>query len=525
MPKIINAYEAGNGSIADSLKSMGESIWGDEAKNEGLRQHALKLQRENQSAVPFANAAAANDPAQLRYYGAVSGRHGNDVANWNLLSAADRAGANLDDPRLGVAQIGAGHPATATMEDQNRQRANARAMEEDRTDKFVPVMGEDQYGGKTPVGAFRSRTGEMKKFAPNGGFLPQPQPNAAAGFRTVAEDDHQPYYGGTGEDGNQNPLVGGGEYLRTLPPGRAAIVAGILDGRMPPPTGNAALHPRNQRLLEDAARVEPDFDLTKWGMRFQSEKAFQPGGKYGNSIKSLNQAVTHAGTLMEEADALHNHENIGKGIPLVGPVVGLGTQALNSGKNAVANASGEVGTGRFDLARNAFADEIASVFRTVGMSDHQIKMWQDTINSSQSPTQLRANVGAAVELYQGAANALEGERNRGGMSPLRKREPMINQQTQDTLGRIGRWAAGGKLEKAPFKVQGQHPAGAPQPVVTPQSQAGPGPQGQFNDRFGGAQADPGAALLAEARDAIARGAPRDAVIQHLQQLGVAPAGL
>jgi len=463
MPKIINAYSDGNGSIADSLKSIGESIWGNEARNEGQRQNALKLQRENSARDEGSLALQRGDAIEALRQGYRGGMSAPDATGYLRGYYGNTKGA--DSPEFEGAAVGAGEPW------QNTPRGRRETLEV-TAPRFSPVMGEDQYGAKSPAGAFNTRTGEYAPFQKPG--LPGAQPRV--GFQPTAADEDQPYYGGS-EDGTQNPLAGGGEYLRTLPPGRAAVIVGILDGRAPPPTGNAALHPRNQRLLEDLARVEPGFDFTKWVERYKTAQDFSSAGMSGKAVKSANQAITHAGELAAAAEGLHNKEGLG-------PI----TQAYNSIGNAYHNASGEVGTGPFELARNAFADEISKVFRTTGMSDHEIEQWKQTINSSQSPTQLRANMAQAIRLYQGAVDALEANRTRG-MGTFRQQPPLLDQRTQDTMRRIDAWTKGGPWQGAPMKEQAQHVNPQP-PVVTPQTQAGPGPTGQFNDRFNAANNHP-----------------------------------
>lgn len=478
MPKIINAYADGQNSIADSLKSIGTSIWGDEAKNEGLRQNAEKLRRENAGREAAADAFTRGDYAGIGAGGIRGGMSGGDAGAYSRLLAARNSKGNYDDPTLGTMMLGSGEAMSSTPEGQRRAMSNQRAMEQDRTDasKYTPIMNEDpRTGVKSPAGAFDTKTGRYQPFGqPSFGAPIAPTPRGAPAPGGGPQVGYQPTAAYNMPAGEPT----GGDYLQTLDPGHAAVIAGILDGRVAPPTGNAVFSRRNQVLLDDMARVEPGFDMTKWVERYKTSQDFSSAGKSGQAVKSANQAITHLGRLTENADSLHNYENIGHGIPLVGGLIGGGTQTLNSMKNANATASGEVGTGPFELSRNAFADEIAKVFRTTGMSDHEIAQWHNTINSSQSPTQLRANIGEALRLYHGATDALEQARTRG-MGTFRQQPPLLDPATVDTMHRIEGWTKGGKYEPAPA------PTG-PQPATA--LPAGPnGHPPSFNDRFEGAQ--------------------------------------
>jgi hypothetical protein len=87
MPRIINAYD-GNSALGDSLAKLGESIYGDQAKNEVYRQKAFGQK--------------------------------------NINDLVTDAGVGLDDPRLAKAQLGIGGTAAGTFPGQGRALANDR---------------------------------------------------------------------------------------------------------------------------------------------------------------------------------------------------------------------------------------------------------------------------------------------------------------------------------------------------------------------------------------------------------------
>lgn len=482
MPKIINAYSDANNSIADSLKSIGQSIWGDEAKNEGLRQNAEKLRRENSNAEPYARAMRDNDMGSARYYGAMHGLTPEGIGIANRVTAAGRANGNYDDPTLGTSMLGAGEAMSSTPEGQRRAMANQRAMEQDRTnaESFSPVMGEDYSGNKQPAGSFNKRTGQYQPLA--GGAQPQqggfnaPQQSGPPGMLNI----------GAVESLEGTPHTGGGpqglmgqdlaEWLKTNDPATFTRATRILEGEEQPPR---SLNKRGQALLDVAARLEPGYDANQWSTRYKARQNFAPGGggKGAESVRALNQGILHLGDVADAAQNLHNYNTVG-GVdsPL--------THMLNTTKNAWGANSNNSAPMTFEQKRNAFANEFAKAFRSSGgMSRADIEDWQHTINSSMTEDQLRAQVKSATDLLEHVKGPLAEQRSLG-YGPNHAPPEMLDPATLDALKRIGVWTGGGKYEKG-----GQVQPAGPQPAQA----LPPGPTGHppsFNDRFDAAQ--PGA---------------------------------
>lgn len=126
MPKIINAY-SGNESVANSLKSLGDSMFGNQSQQALIRENAKAKGAENENAEPFARAARDGDRNAMAYYGALARKQGADVGNFNLLSTANHA-KGVDDPGLATAQLGAHEPISSTAVGQGRSLANATGI-------------------------------------------------------------------------------------------------------------------------------------------------------------------------------------------------------------------------------------------------------------------------------------------------------------------------------------------------------------------------------------------------------------
>jgi hypothetical protein len=122
MPRIINAY-ADNSPLANSLKDLGEAMFGDQAQKEVYRQKAFGLKRENDSSEPLAAAVRAGNRNDIGYYGVLAGKTGQDAADFGRFSAANHA-SSFDDPRLAISMMGAGGPAASTAIGQRRSLDN-----------------------------------------------------------------------------------------------------------------------------------------------------------------------------------------------------------------------------------------------------------------------------------------------------------------------------------------------------------------------------------------------------------------
>lgn len=139
MPKIINAYSDASGSIADSLKSLGETMFGNGAHNQVYREQATSLGRANTNIPLLADAVRRGDKNALAYYGVMSNKTGADTANFNLLSSTNNA-KSVDDTQVGLAQLGAHEPIASTAVGQGRALANARAISSEATNRAAQTQ-------------------------------------------------------------------------------------------------------------------------------------------------------------------------------------------------------------------------------------------------------------------------------------------------------------------------------------------------------------------------------------------------
>jgi spore germination cell wall hydrolase CwlJ-like protein len=239
----------------------------------------------------------------------------------------------------------------------------------------------------------------------------------------------------------------GQAFLDAIEPGRANVIKQISQGQMAPPTAAALRSDKVMKLIDEVSQYDPGFDATKWKRRFDTASDFSSKGKSGQSVQSLNTVYGHIGDLAEKANLLDNVD----GIPIVNTYV-------NEAKNAYASGSGGDKVNNFNLARNAVSDELSKVFKGAGISDHEIEQWKGTLNSSQSPTQLRGAIKTALGLVESRIAALNNSRD-AGMDTNTDPHELLNPHSKETLARIQKWVDGGKLEAAP--------AAAPTAAATP----------------------------------------------------------
>lgn len=234
--------------------------------------------------------------------------------------------------------------------------------------------------------------------------------------------------GGAATVSNSN--LTGQAYLDTLDQGRAATVKAMVEGRIAPPTGAALRSDKVAKLLNDAAQYEPGFDASKWTRRNATSRDFASGGKSGQNVTSLNTVYGHIADLAEKGAALDNVD----GWPVI-------NSYINDAKNAYSSGSGQAKVNDFNLARNAVADELSKVFKGAGISDHEIEQWKGTINTSQSPTQLKGAVKTAFGLIESRLHALNNARDAGMDTNTDFRE-LLNAESKAKQAKVQKWLDG-----------------------------------------------------------------------------------
>jgi hypothetical protein len=220
----------------------------------------------------------------------------------------------------------------------------------------------------------------------------------------------------------------GADYLKTLPPDRANIVQMIAEGRAPFPSGFIMKTPYGQWLTQAVGQYEPGFTAQTYQQRQKAYNDWYGGGKSQQTVKSLDQALSHTLGLVDNVEKLGNW-------PL-GAVV-------NKPVNEAESAAG-VETGYVPLRTNAHAvaDELGKIWKGANLSDTEIKSWAEGFRLNGSVPQQKADVAELMKLVNGGIDALEDQR-RTSFGPLADTlPPVVSPEIQAKLDAIKGWATG-----------------------------------------------------------------------------------
>ena len=187
--------------------------------------------------------------------------------------------------------------------------------------------------------------------------------------------------GGPGPDASK---LTGEEYLNTLPPGTAAQVRAINEGRAVMPSGST----RSQAAIQIRNAVFQAYPGYS-DQASQVRKAFTTGPD-GRNIGALNTATVHLDQLSDAATALKTGD----------------AQLINRAMNALKTSFGAAAPTNFEALKNAVAGELASALKG-NATDPEIANVARSIQAANSPAQLSGVVetnlhvlGAKLSTYQ-----------------------------------------------------------------------------------------------------------------------------
>lgn len=206
--------------------------------------------------------------------------------------------------------------------------------------------------------------------------------------------------------------------LKGLSAGDAATVKGLVDYKIPLPSGFALKTPWGQRILAAAVSYDPSFDSTQYNVRLQLKKGFN-SGKEATNIRGLNTAISHLETLDRKARELSNSWS----------------PTWNSVSNAMITAAGDPRVKGFDMAATAVESELAAVFKGMGATDQEIKAWRANLNAAGSPRQLKEAIDTGIELLGGRLQALQSQYEVGMGKP--KDFHFLSEKSRAILKKLG----------------------------------------------------------------------------------------
>jgi len=240
----------------------------------------------------------------------------------------------------------------------------------------------------------------------------------------------------------------GEEYLATLPPALAGQVRAIAEGRRAFPTGMGLRSPQAQELVAAATQYDPTIDAANAATRAATRKDFT-SGKAAQNLTSLNTAIGHLATLRQSARALNNTK----------------LRAWNTVGNYLANETGDPRVRNFSIARQAVASELTRAFRGTGGSMTEVKDWENSINSADSPDQLEGAIQKATELLRSRLDAMQSQYQQG----LGRSADVMQFLTPKNRQVLENLETGGTTERKTSDVFAGPPAGT---AITPEDVKG-----------------------------------------------------
>lgn len=210
----------------------------------------------------------------------------------------------------------------------------------------------------------------------------------------------------------------GEEALEGLDEKEQRIVKLMASYKYIKPTGFSLRVKYWRDLVERAAAYDPTFDFAQYDSRQRLRTDFAVG-KAAQNVRSLNTAIGHLGTLRDKARALQNS-------PL---------ELWNKIKNTALSQVGDPRVVDFNVAANAVAGELATLFKNTSGTDQEIRAWREQVASSQSPAQLSAAINTSVELLVSRLNVLKEQYEKGMGRPVDIE--LLHPKSRQTLSRMG----------------------------------------------------------------------------------------
>jgi hypothetical protein len=215
-------------------------------------------------------------------------------------------------------------------------------------------------------------------------------------------DKMVPYYDDTGEDvpglppkpkaptPNNVAASGNPESVETV----AQLIA---IGQMAMPSGSLFLRsPYGQAVVRRVGELKPDFQANTFTTRSAAMRDFT-SGKSAQTVRSLNVAIAHLGTLDNLAQSLGNRD----------------TNLFNQARNVWKTQTGSDAPTNFAAARSIVANEIVKAVTASGGGVTDRQEAQNEVNAANSPEQLSGVISTWKQLLAGQLGGLKQQYEQG----------------------------------------------------------------------------------------------------------------
>ena len=191
-------------------------------------------------------------------------------------------------------------------------------------------------------------------------------------------------------------------YLATIPQQYQALVQGIANGKIEPPSARTA---QGAKILAMVAQYDPTlsdgsggFDATKYQARLTMQKSLAnyTAGSYGSALISANKVISHLGSFLNSAASLPggvvNPFNSNKGMSEV-----LGGIGALFGQTGIQSSQAEA-----EQEARGLTDEMTKFFKGTGGTDvESLKSWGESLNPNASPGTQHGVVQGTLSLFSG----------------------------------------------------------------------------------------------------------------------------
>jgi hypothetical protein len=305
--------------------------------------------------------------------------------------------------------------------DEEAARVKANPPRPAAPTKFSPGEGYLDPSGKVnvPIPAAPRPAAQPMKFSPGQGYMDPVTGKVRIPIPKKEEGAGDDLYSGVAPVQNLAPGQRDESVLKGHPQGIVDLVKGLVDYAIPLPGGFALANPKSpwNKALGLARHYDPTFDASQYQTRMALKKDFM-SGKAAGFIRSLNTTAQHLDELYKTAGDLGNST----------------FQTYNKISNWLSRQAGSPKVTNFNNARAAVVGELSTLFKGTA-TEGEIKRWEQEINDSESPEQLKGALSTIAELIQGRINALREQYENGMGRPFTMR--VLTPQAARILRKLG----------------------------------------------------------------------------------------
>jgi hypothetical protein len=176
------------------------------------------------------------------------------------------------------------------------------------------------------------------------------------------------------------------------------VANAIANGQLPPPTGQALLNPKNQRILSRVMEINPGYDFTDISAKKDAASKFT-GGQLGTAMQAFAVAGQHLDQLGGLADALNNRD----------------PQMWNKFANSYQQATGSPAPTNFDAVKAIASKEVMKAIVANGGGQSEREEMAHLLDKAQSPQQIQGVISQMRDLMAANHDALLTRRRAAGL--------------------------------------------------------------------------------------------------------------